>query len=238
MNATQVIGDARRSLLDRRQVVLGGLMGLAGAGSLALGLRTGGSRALDAQQFSQVTPRRLGHFTYAGDDGLILPQNELSDQLYSNLRLGTYSRAGLPPVMMLVAYDDTEERNGLQLHRPEQCYEGSGFTIGRSRFVDLKGPRAINVRAVQWTAQRDDRQEHVLYWTRIGDRFARTPWEQNLAMMRSNLVAGQFDSVLVRLSTVSNDANAAFATLHQFMAELVGTLPPIGRRVLFGPGAA
>lgn len=238
MNATQIMGEGPRSLFDRRQVVLGGLMGVAGAGALALGLRSGASRALDAQQFGQVTPRRLGHFAYAGDDGLILPQSELSDQLYSNLRLGTYSRAGLPPVMMLVAYDDTEERNGLQLHRPEQCYEGSGFTVGRNRFVDLKGPHAMDVRAVQWTAQRDERREHVLYWTRIGDRFARTPWEQNLAMMRSNLVAGQFDSVLVRLSTVSNDATAAFATLHQFINELVGALSPVGRRVLFGPGAA
>lgn len=231
-------GPARPGLsIDRRQAILGGLMLATGAASLA-GRRSGGNRSLTAEQFSQVTPRKIGDYAYAGDDGLILPQNELSDQLYTNVRLGSYSQRDGALVMMLVAYDDTEERNGLQLHRPEQCYRGSGFAVGAPSEVVVDGPAGVKCNAVAWTATRPDREEHVLYWTRIGDQFPRTLWEQNLAMIRCNLTMGVYDSALIRLSTVSSDRAAAFSTLRGFAAEMTTSLSPRARLILFGPKAA
>jgi EpsI family protein len=233
------VADAPRPriMLDRRQLVLGGLLLATGAGTLAL-RRPPSDRKLTPQQFSEVTPARIGDYAYAGDDGLILPQSELSEQLYTNVRLGVYSRAGTQPIMMLVAYDDTEERNGLQMHRPEQCYRGSGFAVGKPEELEMRGPGGMAYRAVFWTATRPDREEHVLFWTRVGDQFPASPWQQNVAMMRSNLTFGAYDSALVRISTVSSDRTTALASLQRFAGEMTGSLTPLARRILFGPRVA
>lgn len=226
-----------RAMFDRRQLLLAALLGGAGATVLYPRLqRQPPPPAPDI--FQQATPQHLGAYTYVSNDGLVLPRSKLSDQLYTNLGLGVYSDAAGPPVMLLVAYDQTEERGQLQLHRPEYCYGGAGFTIKDRRLVAIGGPKDIAVAATFWTAVRADRIEQVMFWTRIANAFPTDDWQQNLALIRGNLVAkGVSDAALVRMSIASTDRDGSFARLKNFAHVLAEDLSPAGSRIVFGPAA-
>ena len=225
------------AMLDRRQLLLAALLGGAGVAVLYPRLQRQPPPP-SPDIFQQATPRRLGAYTYVSNDGLVLPRSRLSDQLYTNLGLGVYSDADGPPVMLLVAYDQTEERGQLQLHRPEYCYGSAGFTIKDKRSVTIGGPKNVSVAATFWTAERADRIEQVMFWTRIANAFPTDDWQQNLALIRGNLVArGVSDAALVRMSIASTDRDGSFARLKSFAHVLAEGLSSAGSRIVFGPSA-
>ena len=73
--------------------------------------------------------------------------------------------------------------------------------------------------------------EHVLYWTRVGDRIPASWREQKIAVAEQNLRGIIPDAILVRVSTVSNDPDAARATLESFARQLINAVPPERRSV-------
>lgn len=222
-------------MISRRDALLGGTLLLGAGGAFALTPRKRlnllGDRKLD-----KLIPEKLGAWRAVPSNALVLPEareGSLADQLYSQTVSRLYESDTEPPVMLVVAYGDTQS-DQLQLHRPENCYAAVGFLIEQSRpmMIPLPGGGQVPARALVATA--DQRVEPILYWTRIGDALPTTAADQRRVKMMGELNGYVSDGVLVRLSTVGAPDDATFAALRRFAATMVAAMPAVGRPALIG----
>jgi EpsI family protein len=73
--------------------------------------------------------------------------------------------------------------------------------------------------------------EHVVYWTRIGNRIPTSWGQQKLVVAEQNLKGIVPDAILIRVSTVNEDATAALATIDQFVRAMLQSIPEAKRSV-------
>jgi len=224
-----------RRLPSRRDVLFGGTLAAASAVAYARTPRKT-QMAIGDDELEKVIPRQLAQWRFETASGLVLPPpDQLAAQLYSQQLTRVYSAPGLPPVMLLIAYGDSQ--NGmLQLHRPEVCYPASGYTLSRTRHLDVPIHPSGVIPVQRFTAISSTRIEQLLYWTRIGDLLPRSWAAQRWAVVENNLKGIIPDGALVRLSTISAAPDDADRLLAQFAATMIDAVGPRGRRLLIGRG--
>lgn len=218
---------------SRRDVIFGGALALtAGAAFAAMPRRR--QMEIGPNQLDSIVPHAIGPWRYQSQSGLILPPpDQLARLLYDQQVTRYYQAAGALPVMLLMAYGNSQS-GMLQVHRPEICYPASGFrlTDQRTGMLPIDGPADIPIRT--FTAISDTRVERVLYWTRIGESLPASWVAQRVAVMRSNLNGVIPDGLLVRISTVSEQEDQAMAALSEFGRAMLRASGPRGRRMLIG----
>jgi EpsI family protein len=197
-------------------------------------LRLAGSAKLDT-----VIPRQFGGWVEQPSEALIKPEDEddLAARLYSEVVGRVYVNKSGATVMVLIAYGDTQN-DLLQLHRPEVCYPAFGFEIEGSRKVAIPLGGDVDLPARSLVAASAQRTEQILYWTRIGEHLPTDNREQRIAKLEDQFAGIVPDGVLVRISTVGNDAEAALSVNRSFARELVHAIPAGQRAVLIGSAAA
>ena len=219
-------------MTSRRDFIVGGV--LLGA-SVAAAARLPDQRrpVLAKGTLEQWIPRGVGPWRYTSSDGVVLPPaDEMQDRLYDNLVTRTYEAADLAPVMLMLAYKS--EQNGmLQIHRPEACYVGSGFTLSDTETVEVPVSPARAIPANRFLATAPDRIEQVLYWTREGDAFPTSWLGQKRDLLRANLRKEIPDGMLMRVSTLVEGGLGA-DLLERFVRDLVGAASPRLRGLLIG----
>lgn len=221
-------------LPSRRDLLIGGAS-LAAAGAAYARMPRDPLMLIGSDQLDKIVPLKIGDWSYESASGLVLPPpDQLARLLYDQQVARSYTSPDQLPVMLLLAYGSSQS-GMLQIHRPEICYPASGFRLTETQVtsVPLDGNRGVPSRS--FTANSDTRIEHVLYWTRIGQLVPTSWWGQRLAVVRSNLQGKIPDGLLVRLSTVSTDADQAQATLKTFVRAMIEGMPPAHRRMLIGP---
>lgn len=223
------VGTFSAPEIDRRKLLLG-LLFCSAAGLAAWRQPKTHLDYLGPQKLDNLVPKTIGPWKFVAASGLVIPpEDQLSRTLYSQLLTRVYSDGGNPPVMLLIAQSGSQT-GILQVHRPETCYTAGGYTISSLT------PHAIQVessilRANSMEASTEGLTEHVLYWTRVGDRIPASWRDQKIAVAEQNLRGVIPDAILVRISTVSNDPVGAQATLDAFARTLIGSIPPTRRSV-------
>ena len=215
--------------VDRRKVLLGLLFGSAAAFAA---WRQPHKRLdyLGREKLDDLVPKTLGPWKFVAASGLVVPpEDQLSRTLYSQLLTRVYSNGESPPVMLLIA-QSAGQTGILQVHRPETCYPASGFQISPVTQHDIKLGSAI-LPTNMLSATNEGMTEHIIYWTRVGDRIPTTWKQQKVDVAEANLRGIIPDAVLVRISTVNSDTAAAGATLDAFTRSLIGSVPPARRSV-------
>lgn len=219
--------------LDRRKVVLG--LGLAAASGIAQArLPVPVVPRIKEERFTALIPNQVGAFNFDSESGLVLPPSDaLSDRLYDNLVTRTYSNAAGDVVMLLVAYNNKQD-GVLQIHRPEICYPAGGYTLTDVEPIDvpMAGPRPLPGQI--FAANSEARNEVVLYWTRVGDKYPRRWLEQRWAVAEANLRGVVPDGVLARVSTIGNDFARTTPVLTTFIRDLHRASGAQMRGLLFG----
>jgi EpsI family protein len=223
----------RLASISRREAVLGGLLLGTAAAAGAIELREKVAKPVSFP-IGDGLPNQLGERTSLQSQGLVRPAEEAEDKsIYDQEVSRVYLAEGLAPIMLLIAYGSTQS-DTLQLHRPEFCYPASGFQISETQ----QSPQPVGsnqiIPASFFTGVRDDRVEHVLYWTRLGDQFPDSWIGQHLARMKNSLRGLVPDGVLVRASLISPDASEAHTTLQAFLEQLVTGASPRVQKVLTG----
>lgn len=224
-----IIGSFTEPQIDRRKVLLG-LLFCSAAGLAAWRRPDKHLDYLGRDKLDDVVPKTIGPWKFVAASGLVVPPNDqLSRALYSNLLTRVYSDGVNPPIMLLVAQSGSQT-GILQIHRPETCYTASGYQISpvTSEAVQI-GSKVIPVNSMDATA--DGFTEHVIYWTRIGNRMPGSWKQQRIATAEQNLQGILPDAILVRISTVRNEAGAARETLQSFVRALIGSVPANRRSV-------
>lgn len=219
--------------IDRRALILGGLLAVGGSAAIARQPRSDMAR-LDKDQLGKLVPTTFGDWTARADDSLVVPPADaLSDKLYSGLLTRSYTAPGRRPVMLLVAYSNLQD-GMLQVHRPEVCYPAGGYRLSNTEPVELKVNGGHAIAANAFSADGISRTEQILYWTRIGREYPRRWIEQRLAVLRANLHGWIPDGVLVRASMLDSDMADALPDLSGFADALIAAATPAGRRILGG----
>lgn len=219
--------------LSRRRVLIGGGL-LLTAGATAARLPREEINFLGTGKLEALIPTRIGRWSFASESGIVVPpEDQMVQQLYAQLVTRVYTGSGLATIMLLVAQGGGQT-GVLQVHRPEVCYPAGGFSLSERRVFDValpRGPLPTNA----FTAVADARVEQLLYWTRVGNDLPASWLAQRWSVARANLEGYIPDAVLVRLSTITPDRDAAFADLAQFGRDLLEATTPATRRFLVGP---
>lgn len=225
--------DRPSASLDRRKVLLG--LALVGASGVAQARQpVPVAPRIETKRFTALIPNRIGNFTFDSESGLVLPPSDaLSDRLYDNLVTRSYSGPGGEGVMLLIAYNNKQD-GVLQIHRPEICYPAGGFVLTEVAPVEVPISQSRALPSQLFGANGGARNEVVLYWTRVGEKFPRRWLEQRWAVAEANLRGIVPDGVLVRVSTISNDFDRAKPVLTNFIRDLHRASGPQLRGLLFG----
>lgn len=224
------VGDTR---LDRRKVLIGMAMAAASATAFARAPVSNTPR-IKKEDFEDLMPDTVGPWQFVTSSGVILPPPDaLSDRLYDNLVTRVYSDATERPIMFLVAYNNRQD-GMLQIHRPEICYPAGGFRLSPTRpaDVELASGQVLPTNAFMATAR--DRNEAVMYLTRVGTQFPQTWAEQRMAVIRANLRGVIPDGLLLRVSTFGGDMESDLALLEDFITQFVTAAPDRLRTIILG----
>jgi len=214
---------------DRRKFLLG-LLFASAAGLAALRKPYQHLDYLGREKLDELVPKSIGYWNFVAASGLVVPPNDqLLQALYSQLLTRVYWDGVSPPVMLLVAQNGSQT-GFLQVHRPEACYTASGYQISAVTPHPIQlGSKVVAANSMDATA--GGPTEHVVYWTRVGNRMPASWKEQKLAVAEQNLEGIIPDAILVRVSTVTDDAEAGRAAIDNFVRALLGAIPPNRRSV-------
>ena len=224
--------EAARTDLSRRNLLIG--IALAGASGIAFTRQPAvANPVVPKKLFEAWVPRRFGRWDTVSQSGVVLPPPDaLSDRLYDNLVTRVYAAPNLPPVMLLLAYNNAQD-GVLQVHRPEFCYPVGGFELSETRDIMLKADGQA-VPANIFTATAPNRVEQVAYFTRLGAAYPRKWSEQRLAVMRANLAGDIPDGMMMRVSALGIDQDEAQALLGDFSRQFIESANPRLQRLLLG----
>ena len=216
---------------DRRKFLVG-LLFCSAAGLAAWRKPRKHLDYLGAQKLEDLVPKSIGPWTFVSASGLVVPPDDkLSQALYSEVLTRVYSDGEGSSIMLLLAQSGGQT-GFLQVHRREICYTARGYLISSvNPHVIRVGQMFIPAMSID-AAAGGGTPEHIVYWTRIGNRMPTNWREQKLAVAEQNLQGIIPDAILVRVSSVNSDGAAARATIDGFVRELLAAIPA-NRRAVF-----
>lgn len=136
----------------------------------------------------------------------------------------TYVNGAGERVMFFISYGSNQIGQEFQEHRPEFCYRAQGFTLLEATDARLSlDTQGLNVR--QLVAQQNLRIEPITYWMTIGDLATLPGIPRKIEQLRYGLRGQIPDGMLVRVSSLNPDKEAAFRLHAQFVADLQRALP-------------
>ena len=221
-----------KTRLSRRQTLVGGAFLATVIAGLALKPRRTENLLGDAK-LEDLVPKNIGGWQFYTASGLVLPpQDQLRDEIYSQVLARTYVREGFAPLMLLIAYSGAQDGT-ISVHRPEVCYPAGGFHLSQLEPHTVTLAPGLVARGRSMVAEGDVRREQLIYWTRLGNHFPQRWSEQHLAVAAENFAGIIPDGVLVRLSSLGTGNQ--IPVLDGFARELFRSVGPRMRQVLLGP---
>ena len=209
--------------IDRRKLLLGLL--LCSATAAAAWRKP--SKLVDklgTRKLEDIVPKKIGSWNFAASSGVVVPPNDpLVNALYSQVLTRVYSDGENPSIMLLMAQSGTQT-GFLQVHRPDFCYRASGYQISPVAPHPIQLGSGV-IPASMMDATTGGTPEHVVFWTRIGDRIPGSWTAQKIAVAAQNLEGIVPDAILVRVSTVSNDAQSARQAIDDFVRAMIASVP-------------
>lgn len=185
---------------------------------------------LGRHKLEDVVPKTIGAWDFVTTSGLVVPPNDpYLRSIYSQLLTRVYSDGKNPTIMLLIAQNGSQT-GFLQIHRPETCYTAGGYQISPLAPHPVQIGSTV-LHANEMEASGNGPPEHVVYWTRVGDMMPQSWRQQKIAVAKQNLEGVIPDAILVRVSTVSNDSDAALAAMDNFIRAMIESVGPDMRSV-------
>lgn len=182
-----------------------------------------------------MVPTAFGNWQERPDSlaRIIDPQQQMTiKRIYSQTLSRTYVNRQGYRIMLSIAYG-RDQRDGVELHKPEVCYPAQGFTLlsKQNGVVDILGKP---ITATRLETNLGQRHEPITYWTVVGDYITVSAIDKKLAEMRYALHREIPDGMLVRISSIDNDTLGAFAVHNLFVTELIGAIATEHRKRFAG----
>jgi EpsI family protein len=193
-------------------------------------------KAPTQEELERMIPTSFGQWTYEPQVRLVEPpgSDTLSKQIYNAELARGYRDPEGRLVMFLIAYGASQS-DRLQLHRPEICYAAQGFRVDRLTTVNIDlGAGLPNIPVRHMLAVRENRQEPITYWMRLGDTVATNAVERQVLKVEYGLRGYISDGALVRLSTVGLPEEQAYELQTRFLSDFLRSVDSDTRRFLIG----
>lgn len=214
--------------MNRRSAIIAILACASSFAAQALTPRRALSDALPPLNLEAAVPELVGEWTVDKNvmASVVNPQQEANIQaIYSETLSRTYVNPRGDRIMLSIAYG-SDQRDGLQVHKPEVCYPAQGFLLKSSRPDQLQlAGGAIPIRRVE-TVFGNSRPEPVSYWMTVGNEVVLSGLEKKLAEMRYSLDGVYPDGLLFRVSSINSRSNEAYAMQDAFLRELIDGIDP------------
>jgi EpsI family protein len=224
-----LIGSFTEPQIDRRKLLLG-LLFASAAGLAAWRQPSKHLDYLGKAKLDDIVPKTIGPWKFVAASGLVVPpEDQMLRSLYSQLLTRVYDDGINSPVMLLMAQSGSQT-GVLQVHRPETCYTAGGYQISPVSPHPIRLASEV-LPANSMDATFEGLTEHVIYWTRVGNRVPASWSQQKLAVAEQNLRGIIPDAILVRVSTVSPDGPSARASLDAFTRAMLASVPQQHRSV-------
>jgi EpsI family protein len=210
-------------IIDRRKLLLG-LLFCSAAGVAAWRQPTKKLDYLGQHKLDDIVPKAIGAWKFMAASGLVLPLDDpYLHSIYNQLLTRIYSDGVNPPIMLLLAQSGSQT-GFLQIHRPETCYTAGGYQVSPLTPHPVQvGKKVVHANAME--AWGSGAPEHVVYWTRIGNMMPLSWRDQKIAVAKQNLEGIIPDAILVRISTITSDADLAGAAIDNFIRALIESVP-------------
>lgn len=147
-------------------------------------------------------------------------QQAVIDAIYSETLSRTYVNRTGQRIMLSVAYGD-DQRDGLQVHKPEVCYPAQGFQLNavhKDHFL-FEGV-SLPVKRVE-TVLGAQRYEPVTYWIMVGEVPVLGGTDKKVAEMKYGFRGLVPDGLLFRVSMINRDSASAYAIEDQFLRDMI-----------------
>lgn len=143
--------------------------------------------------------------------------------IYSDTLSRTYVHADGTRIMLSIAYGN-QQTTKLKTHRQEVCYGAQGFTI--SNLIHTKEKiLGVDIPATRLIATKGSRREPLIYWFTMGNSVVQGHFERLLVQLKY-AVSGEIpEGYLIRVSSISDDASAAYSNQLDFLNELFKEIP-------------
>lgn len=155
------------------------------------------------------------------------------DKIYGQTLTRTYIDAAGRRVMLSIAYGANQGSDDFQVHRPEYCYSAQGFQIKKGWRDTLKyGSGSLPVERL--VAVQGSRNEPITYWITIGDKATLPGISRKLTQLSYGLTGKIPDGMLIRVSSISANANEEYRLQDQFVNAMLDAVGPTQRVRLTG----
>jgi EpsI family protein len=145
------------------------------------------------------------------------------DRLYRQVVSRTYVNSHGERIMLTVAHGG-DQSDALKAHRQEACYKAQGFDIRNLEHAAVAVP-GRDIPVTRMLAVRGERFEPVTYWFTMGDRVVLGRAERLRVQVENGLAGRVPDGMLVRVSSLTSDAPAAYAAQQSFIASILAAVP-------------
>jgi EpsI family protein len=217
----------------RRALVLAAAM--VSTAVAAAWLKPGAGSGLSRLNLDGVFPSRFGDWQVDPESAAFVraaDRRGAQVRLYDQVLERTFVNSAGDRIMLSVAYG-VDQSADLQLHRPEVCYRAGGFEVGPVSGARLSlGGTSLPV--TRLVASMPGRPEPITYWAVVGGRF--DDGRSATLTERLSLVAQRRrgDGLLVRVSSIDQDADAAWKLQGEFTQALLQALAPADRARVVG----
>lgn len=176
---------------------------------------------------NKIIPTTFGDWDQQQELEMILSPTAkaVAGKIYEQTLSRTYTNKHGEQIMLTIAYGNNQ-RDGMQVHKPEACYPAQGFEITQSSggYLTLtKSGSEIPVKRL--VAVQGARHEPITYWITVGDQiaFGGLPWK--LAQLKYGLTGKVPDGLLFRVSSIDGVYKHAFTTQSDFINDLFNAIP-------------
>lgn len=156
------------------------------------------------------------------------------NKIYNQTLSRTYINNQGERIMLSIAYGGDQADN-LSVHLPEGCYKGQGFAVG-DKIRGLLNTPFGNIPVSRLVANKGQRNEPITYWIVVGNQTTNDGWAMKKAKLSYALKGQVPDGILIRVSSISNDPEKAYALQTNFADTMLGAMPPNYRMRLMGSG--
>lgn len=181
---------------------------------------------MEAIKLENAVPRAFG-------DWVELPGTPVSvvdsgsqqtiDRIYDQTLTRIYVNRDKYFIMLSIAYG-RDQSDGFGLHQPEVCYPAQGFEVRTSRFEDITFGQ-YSLPAKRLNTALGNRVEPITYWTVIGEDNYRGGLQKKMRQVTYGFSGKIADGMLVRISSVDQQTETAYATQSAFARDLIAALP-------------
>lgn len=154
------------------------------------------------------------------------------DKVYNQTLSRTYVNSRDERIMLSIAYG-TDQSDNVQVHLPEGCYRGQGFAVS-NKTESVMQTLFGKIPVAKLIATKEARYEPITYWVVVGGQVARDNWEMKKAKLKFALKGEVADGLLVRVSSVGQDAQRGYEIQREFSEAMLKALTPEQRARMIG----